>query len=258
MKKTPSAKAVKPNVGIRVWYRKRIDSLITQLKKSVMKWIPAAYRHGASAKQLEQAIEELREHWGTRFEKDGEMIAKQLVKRIDSTSKNALKRALAEVGFNVDWKNAPQVKNVLSSIKQSQVDLIKTIPQHQLDRVAGIVQRGIQAGRDLFAIQKELEAGFDITYKRARMIAVDQTNKATMAINRSRYLSVGIKEGIWQHVAGRYTSRKTHVSMHNKRFKLEGEDAGLYDSDVGRRVMPAECVNCKCTFRAVLPENFFE
>ncbi len=39
--------------------------------------------------------------------------------------------------------------------------------------------------------------------------------------------------------------------MNGKRFRL---DEGLYDSAVGRKVLPGELVACNCTFRAVIPE----
>lgn len=258
MRRPKTAKAVKPNVGIRVWYRKQIEKLIGRMKASVLRWVPAAYRKGANAKALDKAIENLREYWTGTFEESGIKIAERLVKRIDSTSRNAIKRAFSEVGFNIDWSRDKTVNNVLDSLRRTQVDLIKTIPSSQLDSVTGIVQRGIQMGRDLASIQEELTNGFDITYKRARMIAIDQSQKATHAINRARYLQAGVKEAVWVHVAGKHTSRKTHVAMHGKRFKLEGEDAGLYDSAVGHNVMPAELVNCRCSCRAVIPDNFFD
>ena len=258
MKRPKTARAVKPNVGIRVWYRREISKLVDQLKASIMKWIPATYRKGADAKKLEKAIEELRKRWTENFDEDGNAIANTFLKRIDSTSRNAIKRSLADVGFNIDWRKDKTVLNVLNSVRQTQVDLIKSIPRQQLDSVAGIVMRGIQNGRDVYQIQKEILSGFDVTEKRARLIAIDQTQKATMAINKARYTSVGIKEGIWQHVAGKYTSRKSHVAMHGKRFKLDGPDAGLYDSEVGENVMPAQLVSCRCTYRAVIPDNFFD
>ncbi|WP_304679743.1 hypothetical protein [uncultured Desulfovibrio sp.] len=50
---------------------------------------------------------------------------------------------------------------------------------------------------------------------------------------------------------GKYTSRATHRAMHGKPFLLS---EGLYDSAVGRKVLPGELVACQCEYRAFVPE----
>lgn len=243
---------VKPSPGIRVWYRKQIEDMIERMKKSILWWCPAVYRKEL-ARSIQKELDRLRKQWTGEFDTFSDSVASRFTKRINGAVSASTKNALAEVGFNVTWKNDRNVKNILTSIRDTQVSLIKSIPEEQLNRVAGILQRGLQNGQDLAYIREELEKGFDISKKRAAMIARDQTNKATFAINRARNLSAGIKEGIWIHIAGKYTSRPTHVAMHHKRFFLEGPEAGLYDSDVGHNVMPGECVNCACTYRSIVP-----
>lgn len=258
MKTPKTARAINPNIGIRVWYRKHIEKLVDRLRDSIDWWIPAAYKKGAEWAVIQAALDELRERWTVTFDDASWWLATQFVKRVDRTSKNAIKKSLADVGFNIQWGNDPKVQNVLASVRQTQVDLIKSIPQEALDRVAMIVQNGLQNDRNVAFIQKELEHGFGITERRARMIAIDQTQKATHAINRSRYTSAGIKEAVWVHIAGQKTSRETHVKMHGKTFKLEGDDAGLYDSSVGHNVLPAELINCRCSCRPIIPKDFFD
>ena len=257
-RKEKTARAIKPNPGIRVWYRRHLDRLIERLKRSVLWWIPAAYRKEAEAGAINQAMEELRRYWTSVFDREAEPLADGFVKQVDSTCRNAIRRSLAEVGFNVDWSRDRTVQKVLSSIRQTQVDLIKSIPQQSLDRVAMIVQNGVQAGRDIAAVKESLSEGLGITARRARMIAIDQTQKATHAINRARYTAVGIREAVWVHVAGRYTSRPTHVRMHGQRFRLDGPEAGMFDPAVGYRVMCGELINCRCSCRPVIPDNFFD
>lgn len=257
-KRLKTARAVNPNIGIRVWYRKHIQQLVERFKRSVMRKVVAKYRKDMDAIRLQDAIDALRDEWTETFEKEGEALSGKFLRRIDATSRNAIKRSLAEVGFNIDWSGDKAVINVLNSIRQTQVDLIRSIPQQELDAVSGIVQRGVQVGRDIAYIQKELARRFAITGKRARMIAIDQTQKATHAINRTRYLQAGIKEAVWIHIAGRKTSRATHVAMHGRRFRLDGEEAGLYDREVNERIMPGQLVNCRCSCRPVIPDNFFD
>lgn len=250
--KSKLLRSIKPNIGIRVWYKKQLESIIERMQRSVLYWGGAIYRK-EQAKAIQKELDRLRKYWTSEFDEFSERIAEAFVKRTNTAVSNSLKKALAEVGVDISWKNNPALKNVLTSLKDTQVSLIKSIPDEQLDRVAGVLQRGLQNGQDRAQIIDDLKASFGVSERRARMIAVDQTNKATFAINRAASLSAGLNEGIWIHVAGRKTSRPTHVAMHHKRFFLNGDEAGLYDKEVGRRIMPGQLVNCCCTFRAVIP-----
>ena len=113
------------------------------------------------------------------------------------------------------------------------------------------MQRSIIQGRDVASLRDELQGRFGVTRNRAKLIARDQSNKAFQAIKRAENQQLGIKEGIWVHVPGTKSSRKTHMRMNGKRFKL---NEGLYDSDVKRKVLPGELVACNCVYRAVIPE----
>ena len=62
---------------------------------------------------------------------------------------------------------------------------------------------------------------------------------------------LGVKVGIWVHLPGRKTSRATHMAMNGKPFLLS---EGLYDSAVGRKVLPSQEPGCHCTYRDFVPE----
>ncbi len=79
----------------------------------------------------------------------------------------------------------------------------------------------------------------------------EQAFRAAEAIKRVEDERLGVKVGIWVHVPGKYTSRATHRAMHGKPFLLS---EGLYDSAVGRKVLPGELVACQCEYRAFVPE----
>lgn len=62
---------------------------------------------------------------------------------------------------------------------------------------------------------------------------------------------LGVKVGIWVHLPGRKTSRATHMAMNGKPFLLS---EGMYDSAVGRKVLPGQEPGCHCTYRNFMPE----
>ena len=259
MKKKKRAKVLRPilpNAGNRVWYQKKLLTLNEEMQRSVSWWLMSELRKNSSAADLNRTMNELTRRWRDRYEEAAEDIASSFLRRVNKSTVSSMEQAFAAVGFDVKIRNTREVNNILNSLRYTQVDLIKSIPARELDAVSGIVQRGVQAGRDIAYIQDELKKRFAITNNRARTIAIDQSNKATQAIREQHDLAAGITEGIWDHVPGRKTSRPTHVAMNGKRFKLYGPDRGLYDSAVGRNVMPGELVLCACGYRAVLPEFF--
>ena len=253
-KKTRVLRPILPNAGNTAWYHKRLLDLIKGMQKSISWWVMAELKKGSSAKDLNRLNEELAKRWDEHYSLGAKRLSEEFIRRVNRDTTTGMKNAFAKVGFTVGLRDTPEVKNILNSLRYAQVDLIKSIPTIELDKVAGIVQRGVQNGRDIFTIQDELEKRFEVTQSRARFIAIDQNNKATQAIKLAHDREAGIHEGIWDHVPGRKTSRPTHVKMNGKRFQLEGIDKGLYDSAVGRKVMPGELPMCCCGYHAVIPD----
>ena len=71
------------------------------------------------------------------------------------------------------------------------------------------------------------------------------------AIKLSESRRLGVKVGIWVHIPGPKSSRKTHMQMNGKPFLLS---EGLYDSNAGRKILPGELDGCNCTYRDFIPE----
>lgn len=262
-----SIRATNANQGVVHWYQTELNKLIKRMNKSVISNVKSVWNKSAST--ITGVLNALGIKWNKMFDDKATGIADMFVKKVDRATTTSMKNAYKQAGFKVNGKGAnvglgfnlqmrktKDVQKVLTSLRDTQVNLIKSIPEQHLDRVAGIVQRGVQNGRNFKYIEEKLLEEFALTPKRARMIAVDQSNKATQAIKMTRDEMIGIEEGIWIHIAGRFSSRETHKKMNGKRFKLRGENAGLYDEAVGENVLPAQLVNCYCSYRPVIPELF--
>jgi len=113
--------------------------------------------------------------------------------------------------------------------------------------------RSVRSGRDLTGLAADIEKTFQTTRGRAVVIARDQNNKATEALSSIRMKSVGITQAVWIHSGRGKQPRPAHVAMHGKPFELGGPEAGLFDSDEGRNVLPAELINCDCTKAPLVP-----
>lgn len=259
------AKLLRPihaNAGINAWYRKRLIKELDAMQRSIAASLLTVYRRRESeivgdASPTMDIVKRFRENvrrWMKRWDTLSEWLSERFVGKAEKTTTGTLKEAFKAAGFTVKFNASKSLNTVTRALIEENVNLIKSIPQKYLTEVEGIVLRGVSNGRDVGFIAQELGKRYEITKRRAKMIARDQTDKAFQTIQRTRDAEIGVTEGIWVHLPGRYTSRKTHIAMNGKRFKLSGPDAGLYDSDVGHNVVPGECVNCRCVYRAIVPE----
>ena len=129
------------------------------------------------------------------------------------------------------------------------VNLIKSIPQEYFTDIEGAVMRSVQVGRDLGSLAKELEEHYGVSKRRAALIARDQNNKCTAAIDRSRKIELELYDNIWLHSHAGKTPRPTHVAMDGKHFDIR---KGMWDSAVGKYVWPGTEVGCRCLSKAVV------
>lgn len=252
-------RAIQPNAGVRAWYRKRLLKELDEMQRSVAYWLEAAYRRredeivgdSSPARDLLSVFGSSMRRWMRRWDTLADWLGRRVVEKIDDSTTTSMREAFKAAGFTVKFDRTRNLNSVTEAYISWNVGLIKSIGREYLDDVRGIVMEGVGMGRDLGYISEQLGNRYNITKRRAKLIARDQTDKATQAIRRVRDEYLGITEGIWVHLPGQKTSRETHVAMNGKRFNLK---EGLYDSAVKRNVLPGELVACRCVYRAVLPE----
>jgi SPP1 gp7 family putative phage head morphogenesis protein len=150
----------------------------------------------------------------------------------------------------VRFKMTEAARDVMSATIAEQVGLIKSIPAEHLTDVQGIVMRGVQVGRDLGTVSRDLQHQFGVTKRRAATIARDQNNKATASITRVRQQELGIIEAEWLHSAGGKQPRPTHVANSGKRYLIAD---GWLDPALNRRIWPGTEINCRCVSKSVIP-----
>src|SRR5271156_168296 len=249
--------AIRPNAGLRAAYRTKLLALVDEMADSYRYWVAARWRSDTPvlaadetpARALERELAKLGRRWRKRFDEGAADLARFFAK---STARNGdvqLRAILKKAGFTVDLKITRAFRDVMRATIAENVSLIKSIPEQFHTEVTGLVMRSVVAGRDLQQLTNALDSRYDITRKRAILIARDQNNKATGQIARARYIDLGIEQAVWLHSAGGKTPRPTHVKNSGKTYDVK---RGWYDPKEKRRISPGELINCRCVAKPVV------
>lgn len=144
-------------------------------------------------------------------------------------------------GINL-FIDEPWLADQLKLFSSQNAQLIRSLPDQELERVAGIVERGLQDGKRYSDVAKDIQKSFGISNRRAKLIARDQTKKLNSSLTKLRQQEIGVTEYIWQ-TSGDERVRPTHAANDGKKFKWDKPPATGH---------PGEAVNCRCTAIAVL------
>lgn len=257
-------RATHASAGTEAQYRKRLTREIAAMYADVRARILEVYRveeprvtrlerlamDANPADILQRTVSDLKDKWLLRFAKLAPAMADWFAVDVDERSGYAMRQALRAGGFSVRFQKTPAMNDVLQSTIYQNVQLIRSIPEEFLGEVEGMVMRSVQAGRDLGQLSRDLQNQLGVAKRRAALIARDQNNKATSALNKVRQLENGIEEGIWLHSHAGKKPRPKHLAADGKRFKLA---EGLPIGDKGQNVMPGEEINCRCSWKAIVP-----
>jgi SPP1 gp7 family putative phage head morphogenesis protein len=252
---------VRPNAGVEIAYRRKLERLIDEMHRSVDYWLRAAYRanepevmalasDASPAVELNRTFNALKRRWLSRFKGASGELAGYFSKDATDRADMALRGILKRSGFAVKFKTTAAVNDVLQATIKENIGLITNLPEQYLTQVQGHVMRSVQAGRDLSYLTTKLREQYGITKRRAATIARDQNNKASAVITRVRQQEIGVTEAIWIHsYAGRHP-RKSHVENDGKRYDVA---KGWFDPDAREWCWPGTQINCRCISRSIIP-----
>ena len=247
---------VRPNAGIEIAYRKKLQALIAEMDNSVVYWLRAAYwanepvmaQDRTPADELRDAIRKLAKRWQKNFDEAAPALADYFSQAVAARSSGALMAILKKAGFTVKFKMTPAMRDIMAATVGQQVSLIKS-PSQYFTNIEGLVMRSVQTGRDLAQLTKDLQEQFGVTHRRAAFIARDQNKKATALMTRARQDELGITEAIWVHSGAGKHPRPTHVAMNGTKYDV---NKGMWDPAVKRWICPGEEINCRCFSRPVI------
>lgn len=259
-KRTKYVRAIRPNAGVEVAYRRALDKLVEEMSRSVEYWIEAAYKanppkmevamDALPSKELAKRLREVGSRWIKRFDEMAEKIASKFVESGKKTTDNSMQQAFKDAGWTVQFKPTKAIRDAMNASVIENVSLIKSIPQQYLKSVEGTVMRGFTNGRDLKQISDELQKHYGVTKRRAAFIARDQSNKLTATVTQARRIELGLFKAVWIHSAGGKVPRASHVKAGKDRLEFDVREGALID---GAYIQPGYLPNCRCVSRTVLP-----
>jgi SPP1 gp7 family putative phage head morphogenesis protein len=146
--------------------------------------------------------------------------------------------------FGMDlFLDEPWLKDQLELFSNQNAQLIRSLPDQELERVSQAVQRNLQEGKSYRELSSEIEKSFGISRRRANLIARDQTAKLNASLTKLRQQEIGVEEYVWQ-TSGDERVRATHRAHDGKTFRWDSPP-----KDTGH---PGQDVNCRCVAIAVL------
>ncbi len=234
-----------------------------KLRKIKSKVLAAWKRDPAAfSSDIDQYVSKNIGRWTGYLDRSAEKLGHWVARSIAAEVTNAQKQAYIAAGLSPDlfkekWTIpvvrqhiSPTAAKLIPSIVEDSVGHIERLAFSKASRLQSVIAEGLAQGHTVSRVKQTLMSlgGFD--ENSATNWAIDQTCRITQGILRANDSELGITQGVWIHVPGQYSSRSTHKALNGKTFDL---DKGLYDSDVGKHVMPGELKFCRCIYRPVLP-----
>jgi len=255
-------RAIRPNVGLRLKYRRSLMALIDEMDASVLYWIGAEYRASPPALAMDATPSQrmlakfraLAKKWQRKFDEAAPRIADAYVKGNYYATSSAMKSALRDAGISIKFKLDRAMKDALNASVAENVALIKSIPQRYLAQTEGIVTRAYASGRDLETMVKEIRKLYPKAAGSAELIAQDQSNKLNSTVENARRLELGIQKAIWMHSGGGKHPRKEHQKASGRVYNIR-EGCLIKDERTGQLeyIQPGQKIRCRCVSRSVLP-----
>lgn len=162
---------------------------------------------------------------------------------------------IVESVLGVDiFQEEPWLETQLELFANQNAQLIQNMTENEIERVSGIVQRGLQEGSSLQSVTENIENSFGITRRHARLIARDQTTKLNASLTKLRQQDLGITRYRWV-TAGDERVRQSHRVLDDKICRWD--DPTVYLDEVsgkwlkrstigGTNVHVGSDVNCRC------------
>lgn len=240
--------AIRPNAGIRAWYREKLLALTKEMSDTVRRKIvqvygnyeeqilPAKSAQDANiSSRAEAELRKLQKEITKLYADKAEQIANGFVSRTNEYARRSVGESVKGMVKQTPWvgisvngsKMTPTMAAVMKAEIYDNVNYIKSIPAEYFQRVAGAVFRNIAEGKSSDEIEKALLYTGKVAQRRAELIARDQSQKAFESLSREHMKAAGITHFEWVATGGGLYPRK----LHHTHYSEGGLNHGIYSFD---------------------------
>lgn len=146
---------------------------------------------------------------------------------------------------------------------QNNMDLwIKNFTEKEIVELRKVVQDSIFAGNRYESLVKGIQSSYNVTARKAKFLARQETNLLLAKFKETRYTDAGVNEYIWgcvhmpkdktpkQHTPGNV--RYSHGILEGKMFRWSSPPVTTAPGEPERRNNPGQDYNCRCFARPVI------
>ena len=249
---------VKPSTAIKKDFETKLKLFTQKINNSVKRWTLARLNKdkGTPAKQLIFELNSLQAEWDKKASILGKSYAnsfnKQISTYVDLSLQKQLKDTLLKDKPLLNLIKTDKTTDALMRAYERNLYLIKSIPTDIIDRYRqGFLSASESFDREKFA-KLAVEYG-EVSKRRAKFIARDQTAKAISSYNQARAESLGFKYFVWQTSKDERvsTGKGGHAQLDGRIFAYDNPTAVIdsYGHTGGVGVRP----NCRCTAIPIIP-----
>lgn len=247
------ARSSRPNQRIARLIYKDLEKLFGPMFKEMDGALPWIQTH-PSIVSVTSAVRTMLDRWRRIMGPSSKAIASKWINAVSEYDRRNLERSLAKV-LGIDTTTIWDDRRLFEAtdlMRQEAISLISSFPDKYFAQVE-------QAVMDSYA-QVELPNGDSLTeriqhltgltYDRAKLVAVDQTNKMHCAVTQARQMDLGIEEYIWrtakdQRVVGNPTGlypsgNRAHGNHWDREGKVYRWDEPPFDGH------PGWAIRCRC------------
>jgi SPP1 gp7 family putative phage head morphogenesis protein len=162
------------------------------------------------------------------------------------------RRVKAAIGVDV-FTAEPNLGPLAEVFVAENVALIRTIPERYFAQVEGVVLRGAASGTLPRDMASQLAEQFEVSRRRAAVIARDQVGKFYGEVNKARQQKLGLKTYTWRTV-GDNRVRSEHEAREGKVYAWNPEDAVDGVEYLPPEEQPGAPILCRCSAEANVEE----
>lgn len=259
--------ALHTNAGVQERYARKLTQLIKQMTRQTRRDVLALFKTEASKKffamdanvgsEARKVTNSIAKRFNQLFARRSKGLAETFTKDTDRASSAAVYQSLKELSGGLSLKTkviTGPMKEVMTAQVAENVALIRSISVDYQNQIQGAVMRSITTGNGLEDLVPFLDKYEEMTVKRARLIASDQTKKAMGNLNAERMRKIGVTDYEWVHSAAAKEPRELHVQYDGQIFSLLKPPIIQYakGSLPEVRGKPGDLINCFCTMRPIV------